>query len=80
VFVEVANTGIVKENAAATVWLQTVLVWIDDDGIDFGDSREGCLGFSSQILRQGEVTAERGVRVVREFPGAGRRNRWLSCP
>src|SRR3954447_27076927 len=49
VFVEAPDIRIAKENAAAAVRLQAVLVGIDDDGVDFTDFRAGAGGVCGKI-------------------------------
>src|SRR4051812_24692721 len=62
-FVQTADAGIAKKNAAAAVGLQAVLVRIDDDGIGFGNFCEGLRGVRCEISRECEVAAVGGIDV-----------------
>src|SRR5260370_8339426 len=55
--IQAADTWIAEKDAAAAVGLQTVLVRIDDDGVDFTDAGERRFGIGGKIVNQSEVSA-----------------------
>src|SRR6267154_6075751 len=61
--IQAADIGIVEKDAAAAVGLQTVLVRIDDDGVDFTDAGERRFGIGGKIVNQSEVSAVGSVGV-----------------
>src|SRR5580704_16728147 len=63
VFVEAADSRIAEENAAAAVRLETVLVRVDDDGVNDVETREGAVGVGAEIFRQIEIAAVSRVNV-----------------
>jgi hypothetical protein len=66
VFVETADGRIAEENGAATVGLETVLVGVDDNGVDLGNGVEGSPGLGKEVGGEGEVAAIGGIRVNTE--------------
>jgi len=67
VFIKAAYGGITKEDAAAAVRLEAVLVGVDDDGVSVEDGIEGGATGRVEVGDEGKVTAVRGVDVDAEF-------------
>ena len=57
VFVEAADSRVAKEDAAAAVGLEAVLMGVDDDGVGVGNGIEGGRGFGGEIAGEGEVAS-----------------------
>src|ERR1700681_430946 len=63
VFVPPTDSGVLEQNAAASVRLQTVLMGINGDGVSFPDGGESLLSVRFQIFQQGKVSAVGGIGV-----------------
>src|SRR5260370_40130191 len=61
--VQSADFGVAKEHAAAPVWLQSMLVRIDDNRVRFSEPRKSSPCFFPEVLCQHEIAAIRGIRV-----------------
>ena len=66
-FVETADGGIAKEDAAAAVGLETMLVRVDDDGVGVLNGVEGGASFRGEIGGKGEVTTVGCINMDAEF-------------
>ena len=61
-----ADFRVLKQHAAATIRLQSVLVRIDHDGVRFSQPCEGPFGIFCKIFRQREISAVCCVRMYSE--------------
>ncbi len=66
-FVQTPDARILEQNAAATIWLQPMLVRIDGNGIRFADGRERVARARFQIVHQRKISAVRSIRVNSKF-------------
>src|ERR1700730_6726837 len=67
VFVEAACCGVAKEDAAAAVGLEAVLVRVDNQRINSGDDVEGGASGGVEVGAEGEVASVGGVDVDAEL-------------
>ncbi len=66
VLVKAAHLRIAKENAAAAIGLETMLVGVDHDGISCSDAGKGAGGVRAEIRRQFEIATVSRVYVHAE--------------